>query len=77
MEQIFHVIDAHLVEECKNLTQETHVPEHEINLPVLGECNYAEVLWNLIAPSFGLRTYGFMVHQGGPAQWICFLLSSG
>jgi hypothetical protein len=29
-EQIFHVIDAHLVQECKNLTQEKHVPEHEI-----------------------------------------------
>ena len=29
--QIFDVIDVHLVEECKNLTQDKNVPEKEIN----------------------------------------------
>ncbi|XP_062219666.1 receptor kinase-like protein Xa21 isoform X2 [Phragmites australis] len=29
-DQIFHVIDAHLVEECNNSTQEKNVPENEI-----------------------------------------------
>lgn len=30
-DQIIHVIDAHLVEECKNLTEEKSVTENDIN----------------------------------------------
>jgi hypothetical protein len=44
---------------------------------LLIECNYVETSWNLIASSFGLKTYMTSWYTRGPTQWVCFMLSSG
>jgi hypothetical protein len=47
---------------------------HETVDHLLAHCNYTDVVWNLIAPSFGPTNHNFMAHQGGARQWMNIIM---
>jgi hypothetical protein len=49
---------------------------HETVDHLLAHCNYTEVVWNPIAPSFGLANYNFMAQQGGARQWMNVIMKT-
>jgi hypothetical protein len=50
----------------------TETTEH-----LLTQCNYVEVVWNLVAPQVGFRSYNQMLSLGGPVSWVTFLAKHG
>jgi hypothetical protein len=44
---------------------------------ILCDCNYSEVVWNLVATRYNLPSYVVMQQSAGPANWFQKLLGSG
>jgi hypothetical protein len=44
---------------------------------LLADCNYTEVVWDLVASYFNLLNYSELQHVGGSVQWFNTILSSG
>jgi hypothetical protein len=44
---------------------------------LLTKCNYTEAAWNIVAHKFNPPGYDLLRNEGGPLQWVQYLLWSG